>query len=116
MAKKARVGNSFKQQYSNYKVKSSWNKNAIKNLERHIKKYPEDEVAKEALKNRNENKTPYSRNRKSYGHICKVQKYIKFNLVKGLVPLSAEEQMLALGFTKGKRRDRRAKKITKQSA
>lgn len=62
MAKKAKgAGISKKNQYTAYKAQSHYAKNKRAKLERHLKKYPDDEQAKQALENVSPNprrKTP----------------------------------------------------------
>lgn len=64
MAKKAKgAGLSKKNQYAVYKEQSHYAKNKRAKLERHLKKYPNDEQAKQALENASPNprrKTPNS--------------------------------------------------------
>ena len=50
MAKKGiRAGNAYKNGYKQYKLEGRAWKNKTKKLERHVKRFPEDEQAKEAL-------------------------------------------------------------------
>jgi len=95
MAKKFRGGAHWKNGYSAYATRGSWRKNRVRALERHIKKYPEDMLAKKALKNLEDGNTGYVRNRRSRDHECK-------NDPHGIVPVVPEPsvyaKMLALGF------------------
>jgi hypothetical protein len=64
MAKKGRAGSSYKTQYSAYKSNSTYAKNRKEDLERHVRKFPEDLQAKERL----ESKAPFTyRRKKSMG-------------------------------------------------
>ena len=45
-----RTGQAYKNAYKQYKLENRWLKNKIKKLNRHIKKFPEDAQAQEALK------------------------------------------------------------------
>jgi hypothetical protein len=91
VAKKQRAGNSYKSQYASYKASSKQAVNKKRKLKAHLKKHPEDNCAKSALSK----PISYTRNRKSNGHICKVEKLhaeILWNR-KGHLPLSLGEQM-----------------------
>jgi len=49
MAKKARSGNSYKQQYQAYKLESRWKKNKIRKLEKRLSENPNDTGAEKAI-------------------------------------------------------------------
>lgn len=73
MAKKKgiRAGASYKVQYAAYKAASKCSNNRKRDLERHVKRHPEDKVAISRLK---KGMFSYTRNRKSNGHKVKEDK------------------------------------------
>jgi len=50
MAKRQRGGNAYKNGYQEYKLDNRQLKNKLRNMKRHIKKYPNDVQAQETLK------------------------------------------------------------------
>lgn len=106
-----RSGASYKAQYKIYAM-GSWKKNATRKLEKHIRNFPNDDTAKEALKRLNAGKKVYSRNRKSDGHICKTTKYVILPYENKTTCPTFRQQMEKLGF---KSRGRTHKKSTRQS-
>lgn len=69
MAKKVkRGGKAWKSAYSAYKSENRVEKNAVRRLQRHLKKYPEDELAARRLEEIVKKGRPYKRNNTKKGH------------------------------------------------
>ena len=101
MAKKGiRAGNSYKVQYKAYKASNRFAKNKQRKLEKHCLAHPNDEAAEKVL---DTGGFTYSRNKRSQGHQCKpkVLHSVKNPQVKP--PVSAGEQMVALGLVNEKK-------------
>jgi hypothetical protein len=107
-----RSGVSIKSYYKNYANGMKWESNAERRLERHIKRQPDDVVAKQALKRLISRTKKYCRNRKSDGHICVDRPYISLVTARGDDRLTIIEQMENIGF---KYRGRRNKRTTRPS-
>lgn len=107
-----RSGVSIKSYYKNYLNGMKWEENAEKRLERHVKRQPNDESAVQALKRISTRKKKYSRNRKSDGHICRVEPSIAIKTARGDDRLTIIEQMENIGF---KYRGRRNQKTFRPS-
>ena len=102
MAKSRRSGNSYKAQYQGYKGENRWLKNKKRRLEKRIRENENDIGAVEALKKVNAGEYTYSRNRKSSGHICKIDPFlVKVSSVPHTIP--AGEQMVNLGLINEKK-------------
>ena len=116
MAKGKRTGKSIKSYYKNYANALKWNENAEETLKRHIKKQPNDNTAKQALKRLNSGAKKYTRDRKSDGHICKSAPSIALRLARSDDRLTIIDQLVNMGYKyrgrnktttrKGKRRVR----------
>jgi hypothetical protein len=93
-----RSGVSIKAYYKNYANGMKWDENTKQRLERHIKKYPNDDTAIQALKRLKAGKKKYSRNRKSDGHVCKVAPSLAITTSRGDSRLTVIDQMENIGF------------------
>ena len=93
MAKqKSRKGNGS---YLEYKNENRYKKNKIKKLERHLKKYPHDKLAEEALENFKKS-GEYKRERPRNPGINKVTGYLHFPAKARTPKQTIEERMSEL--------------------
>lgn len=107
-----RSGAAYKTYYKLYKM-GKWEENAEKTLKRHIKRQPNDVVAKEALNRLDRGKKRYTRDRMSDGHICRDAPSIALKTSRGDDRETVIQQMENIGF---KYRGRRNKKTARQGA